>query len=599
MPGFFAALNAPKDVARRLRDEFLAIWQDAQLESGAGWTAGAHAFRQQTAIRTLGAGTWLADGEPAAYRRLRDHSAAPDAAQVASTIDALMTRSHGVVASWGSIAGDGSSASFTCDPSGAFPLYWAQAGDGIVASTHLRPLARAVGARPDPIGLLQYMQTAATVGERSLFVGVRRVRPGESVRYRFGEPVTRVDTSQAWLREPDVVATEVEERLWQLLCDTSRVAAEAGRRTLMMSAGWDSRTLLAAATATRTPISAYSHGDVDSRELQLVRALCGAAAVPYHLEPIDDRVFERVIFSDGVARTETLSFPHWHRAGALLAAGGAASVSAGVLGEVLGGHYGPAMLGGSIRRATALLGTMLASGARSLEPPVDARTTLFASVPRGIPWYLTTEFGAAVSDHREATMADIDAELARHRARGVHGQSTLIEAFITEQRGAQYIVAQSRSCRGSLDVDVPFATPALFVAASRLPLALRVHNRLNQKLLARHSKALLRFPMAATLVPARAPILVQEGSRAVRKLVETARTRLGSSTSHSGTGWVNFEFLRKSEAFPAMASSLRHELWDREAIRRAVQAMQTAPASSLHPMYDQLLKLRTLEFLLS
>ena len=66
----------------------------------------------------------------------------------------------------------GSRLHLVVEPTGSFPLYYARRSSGLLFSSHLRPLAKAIGADPDPAGLYQYVVRGYIVGERTEFKGV-------------------------------------------------------------------------------------------------------------------------------------------------------------------------------------------------------------------------------------------------------------------------------------------------------------------------------------------------------------------------------------------------------------------------------------------
>ena len=96
---------------------------------------------------------------------------------------------------------------------------------------------------------------------------------------------------------------------------------------------------------------------------------------------------------------------------------------------------------------------------------------------------------------------------------------------------------------------------------------------------------------------------MQEASRVVRKLYESARWRAhfgsGGRLSPPRLGWVNFEFLRGSPVLGTILDDLRLDIWDREALSRRVQeATNPGGRSPLHPIYDMVNKIYTVDLVL-
>jgi hypothetical protein len=601
MPGFIAMVDVPGELSRRIVAAFQEVWPSAQVVRLGGALVGAHSFTSDTALLTGDDGAVTAvDGEFALYRGVI-------AAREDRRIRLLRPLNDATVlgtASVGSVvrvSAEGDELVVATDATGTFPVYYAEAAGGLVVGTLLRPLARAIGARPDRIATLGFLREGHIVGPSSFFEGIRRLLPGQVLTVRRGRRPQIAETSDAWVPRQQSGLRVTAEILWEGLTSAVRRALPATGTTLMMSGGWDSRTLLAAAGAEQIRPTCYSHGDTRSRELAIVRAICRHEGLEARLEEIDDRVLDPQLLELGFARTENVVFPHWQRAGRLIADANSTVVTAGVLGEVLGGHYGPAMMQGGIGKILSVGSTLLGPLApRTESRGPTARDLLLRRREFGTHWYLDRDLELSLLPAAGAIDGEIEAQLARFERRGVQDQAALVEAFLTEHRGAQYVSAQLRSCRAYADVAVPFGGGELFSISTAMPIQLKVHNRLNQRLLAQHSPVQLRYPFAATLLPASYPILLQEASRLVRKGASVVRDRFaamsGGRMEPSRTGWVHFDFLRGSRALETLADSLTLEIWDRDAIRQGTRRL-AEPGSQLptHPFYDQFAKILTVE----
>lgn len=600
MPGLFGVVGSTPEAREQLADAFAAIWPTSQMLEGVGHVLGAHRFGPEAALAAVDDGRLVAiDGESDTYRRFSEAlSLSNSASQIESAaIDRLRDETVGNVTIVDPVRGR---ITLSTDPSGTFPLYYCRVGDGLAFCSLTRPLAALTNASTNHHAVRQYLRQAWIVGEETVFHGVHRLLPGQTLRFEQGGSPVITEGTTAWIRGGDR-EDECIESVWHAIESNAASAMQRGPYALMMSGGWDSRTLLAAISWGNAGASCYSHGDMQSRELQLVRELCDLSDIACRLEPLDDRMFEAQLLADGFNRTESLSFPHWHLAGQLLQEGGTHSVSAGILGEIIGGHYGPTMIGSNLTRARTLLSTLVGSiPSLVVDRKLDPRQMLSRSGATS-PWYLEQDYAQSLSNEAEHYNGAIEAELDRHTRRGVTDPSALIEAFITEQRGSQYIAAQLRSCRAHLDVCVPYASRAAFVAATQLPLSHRIHNRLSRELLRRHAPTLLQLPMAATLVSARRSILLQEASRAVRKLGESAWYRARKIISPDAVpprlGWVDFEFLSDSRALHELIESLEQPFWNRS--KMADRVDRRVLKGTAHPIFDQFMKIKTLDLLLS
>ena len=286
----------------------------------------------------------------------------------------------------------------------------------------------------------------------------------------------------------------------------------------------------------------------------------------------------------------------------MLAEAGVSSVSAGVYGEVLGGHYGPSMVLGGTRKMAAVAAGLLGRSVGSPNGHHAARDFLFTR-RAAKPWYLAPAAWGGMADPAASVNADIEAALRRLERRGVATGDELVEAFVTEQRGTQYINAQILSCRAEVDIAMPYTDRELLALSTRIPVKTKIHNTLNRAMLGRHVPALLRFRCAATLVPARAPVVAQELSRLVRRQMDDYRWRLYFATrgrvGPPRFGWGNFEFLRTGRVLNAIAEDLRAELWDRRAIRqRIAEVTRLENGGSVHRLSFQLMRLYSVDLML-
>jgi asparagine synthase (glutamine-hydrolysing) len=92
------------------------------------------------------------------------------------------------------------------DPLGIKPLYWAEADGEIVFASETRALFAHPGVpeAPDPVGVLGYVTTVrTTLGERTMFRGVRAVRAGACLRFECsGERAGPATESEIGLEGP-------------------------------------------------------------------------------------------------------------------------------------------------------------------------------------------------------------------------------------------------------------------------------------------------------------------------------------------------------------------------------------------------------------
>jgi hypothetical protein len=592
VPGFIVAHRIGEPIASALSLAFHKTWGRPEKVLREHSLVLGHAFEPSKALlKCAGDGTVVVDGESAIYPAL---AAAEDLASVVEVFASTGLPYTGNVL----LVNHRSSAILAVtDWTGTFPLYWWHSGDRLIVSSHLRPLARALGATWDDHAIVQTLRFGYTISARTPYAGIQRLLPGQAIRFD-GHATTITETSRAWQERarPHGSRNELRDEAWSHLRESVSAGTEGvGKVTLMMSGGWDSRTLLAAASDDQgVDVECYTHGDLDSREHGIVRSLCAISDVPLHAEPIDDSVLDLAHLHASFDRIENVVFPHWHRAGRLIAGSGSRVVMAGVYGEVIGGHYGESMVRHGLGKMWSVASALLGVPGRSR---ADRRTVeqLLAWRPHVRPWYLAPDFPWDGKLETDQNNADTELALERLEQRGVSDPMKLLEAFVTETRGSRYINMQIASCRARLDVALPFAHRDALLLASQVPTRLKTHNVINRRILQRHAPHLLTLPLAATLIPARYPLIAQEASRLARRLLERGRgARQHDQPRYS---WVNFDFLRTGRALRLVLQDLRSALWDRAAIEQSILALEQGQAEP-HPMYDQMAKILSVDLML-
>ena len=483
---------------------------------------------------------------------------------------------------------------------GAFPLYWA------VEKNNLHFFDRMAGAGvglayvPDETGVIQFIRNGYCVGNRTLFKRLYRLRPGESLEWTPGGSPRLSDESTLWTswdtRDPSVIVDEASER-WLEACHSLDNAV------LMFSGGWDSRTLLAGALNQKCEVTLYTHGDIGSREAQIARRIGVDHSIDQRMREIDASMFEPDFIARSAQRYENVVFPHWHAASEFI---GDRPVCAGIYGAVFGGHNGPVMFAQGWKKPIALLRTLYGKDetfhqqADGLE---QARAVLSGPTKYQEPWYVSSErWLAGYRDVAESSNEDVAREIDRYRNRGIASSVALIEAFATEHRGTQYMLAQLHSAAASGDFVNPFANASIVRLACRIPYSLKVHNILNKRVISRIFPELLRYPLAATLCKASRPLLVQEMSRLVRKTIEEGHWWLSSKThgaiAQPHFGWVDFKFMADGGVLDGLVDSLNYDLFDKVKMR-ALCGQIVAMNRSLHPLMDMLMKIKTVDGILS
>ena len=491
------------------------------------------------------------------------------------------------------------------DLPGVFPFYYASGNGCFWFSTRLRPLALALNSSPDPVGIVEFVRLGYTIGPRTRFEGIRRLLPGQRLRVR--KDGSSLVVSEYESRSAD---DEYESKVgvWNELGEaTARQLSEATSVGLMTSGGWDSRLLLTLIDhrAPDSSLVCYSYGDLESRELRIAETLAGLSGADWVVGRLSadllnvDRLKE---YSDS---SDTVLFPHWRTAGTRLREAGCDIGVAGVLGEILGGHYGPAYYyprwskGGRIYRM--LLG---------VEGPAIHRSDLArfweyflpgGMVPR--PRSISLDWWNAQGDLSAAIREDLSSELSRITRAGTTDSTALLERFTGEHRGAGYQVEQLRALGTEIEVGSPYIDSRSVQILRAIPFRERIYNRLASRLLSGEDRKYAALPLSSTLLPAGTPTVVRELSRGARVGLERAQLMMHKASrgrlSRPNYSYVDFSFVGDREVNEPLLAALRADYWDLGRLSHNYSQYESVPPPerpNLHSRFDQLLKNLTVEW---
>ncbi|THB80833.1 MAG: hypothetical protein D3926_05225 [Desulfobacteraceae bacterium] len=611
MPALFGCVGYPSGDMTSLVGSFESIWGECEVYSFQEGVLGAHAFRGKTALHEINQDSHMAvDGEHSLYMNAKAYAEHGD--PVLFSINKNGEIEPGVDCKGNIAVLDQKKKCLylITEWMGTFPLYYAETPGAIAFSSHLKPLAGLTKAEPDPVGVIQFMRYGYILANRTQFTGIKRLMPGQAIIYQIEtHQLTVVETSRLWV---DHVTGhdigELVELFWNCLQKaTRRCTLNEEKLALMSSAGWDSRVLFA---AIRSQISSadflgYVHGDIHSRELEITRSIFKDSKLPCHLEDLNNSMFDLDELSYGFDRVENIIFPHWHLAGMKLKKMGFGSVAAGLVGEVIGGHFNFNIDVSNKSKMRFFASNFLGK----FGFPQDSATKDISFVYDFLrknefdrPWYIDIDFWATIPDILEQINMDIKYTLDRIRSRGVNTSDQLIEAYWAGFR-SRHAVAQVLSCRANLDMFHIFADRELLLLSTQIRFEDKIYNSFDKLLLKTYAPELLRYPTAAVLVSAGAPIPVQEVSRFARKISESVRLKMSnflrSEVKTRHLGWDNFEFLRDGDVIQDIIACIKNPMVNQGALQNFLDKIRRFELKvPLYHVSDQLMKIYTAELML-
>jgi len=610
MPGMFGSINCDITDSNSLSEYFRQVWGDIKISKHKFGIMGAHSYGKYPAIFEQKDKIIAVDGEISIYENaFRSHSENnnvlfnEDRAGIELTSDckgniAVFDNNKNVLY-------------LGIEISGGLPLYYFQNKDSFIFSSLLRPIKNILEPHIDYVGIVEFLRSGYFLAGRTFFKEVKRLLPGQILRYDVKQKrITLIDNSRAWVGYTDNVDIEtiVKRAKEKLLIAEKRCFVDNKVNSVLFSAGWDSRLILSLMVKNykNEQIKCYFHGDVKSRERIIATDICSSTGVECLVEALDRTIYEIDFLKSSFEKVENVVFPHFHRAGKILKECGVNAGSCGVFGEMLGGKYGWRMMAGSLGKAGFFVSNLL--GKKKITAKEHRHA--FEEVKNKIglkklakPWYFEQAHWNTLSNIKEEINGDIDFELDRLRCRGVYTKDQIYEAYITEHRATYHTMAQLLSLRSNIDIINVFCDKDFFIYASQIPMEIKFHNRITKRVIRDIFPNMLNFPTSAILVSGKRNVLVQEGSRVLRKIYEDTIWKRHFNSKGliepPHFSWPNFEFLRSGETLQDLVNDFKCPVFDKIAILRLINdAKYFRYKTPMHPILSQLLKIYTADLML-
>ncbi|NMH61502.1 asparagine synthase-related protein [Alteromonas ponticola] len=482
---------------------------------------------------------------------------------------------------------------------GAFPIFFNNSEDSknALISDSLQPFT---GSVPDWVSFYQFLCFGYTIGGYSLYKDVQRLKANHGLKIEVNDSYFSARSfplKNFWVGRNYVSTRSVND-----LIDIVRTEANMFEEPqLMMSGGWDSRLLLAALEKRRPEL--YTHGDLHSREIAIVRDIAQLCGLPLVERAFDPSGFDSNLFRQYLARNESAMFTHWDAAGHY-AQNKNLVMTAGTFGEMLGGHYGTINVLPGKKKYLSLLLHMMGVGGKFDHMLMQRDSQVILNYLKvssyHVFWFLNEELREALKSKNliEESNQRLEELFTAYQSQGMDDIQLMFERYYTEHRGGQYINRQLTNAARGLNYRNIFTNKDLVETVASIPFSMRAHNKLNKAIIQRLKPELLKFPMAATLTSAKRPLLMQELSRAARKVVEGNSRAYKFYSAHSRYGdcrfgWNNFRDIVQPEWIDELMPLLSPHLWDTNKLK---QAIVNGSGDGSYPLFDMISKAITLGF---
>ena len=609
MPGIFGTINCEPCESNYIAEYYTNAWGKTEIEKIGSCVIGMHSFYEYPLIFAQDGKIIAVDGEISLYENIKKNIKKNynKLFEIRNDEIELTSLCKGNIA----VYDDRKNVMYLgSEISGGFPLYYYINKNCFIFSSFLKPIKNIIDLTIDHVGLVEFLRSGYFLAGRTFFREVKRLLPGEILRYDGNKNELKlIDKSEAWIgnSEEHNIEAIVEKSIEKLNLAKKRCYIDSKVHSILFSAGWDSRLILALMKKDNenVQVKCYFHGDLESRESRIAEKLCKETGVDCLVNALDDSLFDLDFLGNSFKKSENVVFPHFHKAGIILKEHGVDSASCGVFGEMIGGKYGWRIMKGSIGRAgffaSKLLGIKRKNKKEDKYAYEEVRNEIeLKSLPK--PWYLTKTLWNDLPNIKDEINSDISFELKRLKNRGVITKDQIYEAYISEHRATYHTMAQLLSLRSSIDIINIFCDKEFFIYASKVPMDLKYHNRLTKRLIHNFSPDMLNYPTSAILVSGKRNLFVQEGSRLFRKIYEDTKWKRYYYSKEKKDvphfSWPNFEFLRSGGALMELGHDLNCQIFDRNAIIRLInEAKSFKYKLPMHQVSSQLLKIYTADLM--
>lgn len=484
------------------------------------------------------------------------------------------------------------------DVLGSLPIYYFRSESLIIISNHLTVISKLTRVTRDELGVFQFVCSAYTLSDTTLYREVKQLRPGEAIEASFaGSGISCSISQRANPWRTDLEQEPSDEVIDSFVATWRDKCRSLTNYRLMMSAGWDSRTLLAGVLSSRADkIDAYSHGDIKSRELQLANQICSSHSIPHKLVELNEDLINIDLIDRMLVDGDSCMFPHWRVAAECARDDNRLGITGGIFGEIMGGHYGILSVIPQREQYKAMAAYMFGFPSKYRaakgQTAKDIATSALCGHNYGPMWCFSDDFNALIEKELSAAYkAQISTTIHEYFDAGTTDLHRLIERFQVEHRARQYINCQLSVALPVCDIQNPFSDTTLISAAISFPVKRKLHNQLNIDIVKSLSPDLLNYSMAATLIPAKYPFVAQEASRVVRKVYERL-SKYKNNEKALHLGWNNFDFLISGEFITSLIDSLSADIWNKTRMRSMFKA---AHSHNIYSLYDMFLKIKTVD----
>ena len=474
-------------------------------------------------------------------------------------------------------------------------VYYTETKDGVWITDRIDNFSRfGIATTPNYPAIYSYLSGAFTVGSSTLLDSVYQLRPLEHISINTTSPSIKKATDKLWITEEHQnvphILDEIDERMHTVL-------NEAPRSNLMLSAGWDSRVLLS--SNPKRISHCYTHGDINSREVSIAFKLGAMKGLPMSFAPLTTTSYSADNLKAIVSQLGQVIFPHWYQAGAHSQQLNNDPLTAGLGVEIFSGHYGINSLSSGKDKLVKLVNSMLTPqrfDRLSKDESLSLLTPLLSAGFNNSPWFASQDMNVsqAIVQHK-TNVADVLEDFVKN---GTTGAQEICERFKLEHQSRQFYALQTKSASCHNGYYHPYIDSQLNQQLLKLKYRDRVNYKVSKYVVAKRDPSLLTQPLAATLVNASKPVVMQEASRVARVLGEQV-AKLKNKQVAKGLGWNNFQFLLSHNYFHDYVDMLSNsDYWDKNKMHTFIENYKVS-GNDAYALFEMLTKIITVDYKLN
>ncbi|NMH59051.1 hypothetical protein [Alteromonas ponticola] len=452
---------------------------------------------------------------------------------------------------------------------GSEPLYYAVIENTFWITDRIDNFSRFFSFSIDLQSVYTFMTIGSTVSSRTVLKDVLQTNELSTLTFDNATNALTIDMSHHWSAEKDAdvpaLKSSLNSRLMEVLSDTPE-------SSLMLSAGWDSRVLLANPKNIRCT---YTHGDLTSREIDIAFRLGRSLQVPMNFLPLEETEFGADANQTMLDLNGHCLFPHWLKASQFLNSQAALPITSGMFVEHFSGHYGLNIIPGRGRKTRTINSLLFPAVYEKIanDEAVNLLTPLLAKGFDSLPWFFADDVDFA--QIQKEFKHNVNACLQSYSDTGTNGIHELCERFKMMHVERQFMANQTKSAGALSGYHHPYVDGRFSQAVLQLKYKHRIGYKLSQEFVQLNKPELLSTPLAATLVSAKSPIVLQEASRFARITGELVYKKVLNKIP-KGLGWNNFQFLNQTGVFHDYIDALRHPVWDKQKMHSFVDRWITS-----------------------